>query len=120
MSALRPLPAWKRAADFVLAQVSFSAAELLKWRASVEFAGPVYAGVMVIASAAMARKLSTDIPELAIPEPIIQLVERDRNAGVELACNLVSEIRDSRAFDGVHLIPVTRYREVAARLGLLL
>jgi methylenetetrahydrofolate reductase (NADPH) len=120
MSALRPLPAWKREADFVLAQVAFSAEELLEWRASVDFAGPVYAGVMVIASAAMARKLSTDIPELAIPEPIIHLVAHDRNAGVELACNLVSEIRDSRAFDGVHLIPVTRYREVAARLELLL
>jgi hypothetical protein len=25
-------------------------------------------------------------------------------------------IRDSGAFDGVHLIPVSKYREVAARL----
>jgi hypothetical protein len=25
-------------------------------------------------------------------------------------------VRDSGAFDGVHLVPVTRYREVAARL----
>jgi hypothetical protein len=28
----------------------------------------------------------------------------------------VSEIRDSGAFDGVHLIPVSRYREMAQRL----
>jgi len=32
----------------------------------------------------------------------------------------VLAIRDSGAFDGVHLIPVTRYREVAARLEQLL
>jgi hypothetical protein len=28
----------------------------------------------------------------------------------------VNRIRDSGAFDGVHLIPVARYREVAAQL----
>jgi len=29
---------------------------------------------------------------------------------------MVTEIRDSEAFDGVHLIPVSRYRKVAERL----
>ena len=64
----------------------------------------------------MARKLSNDIPQLAVPEPIIALIESDRNAGVEIACDLINEIRESGAFDGVHLIPVSRYRQVAARL----
>jgi hypothetical protein len=32
-----------------------------------------------------------------------------------VAWELVSAIRDSGAFAGVHVIPVTRYREVAAR-----
>jgi len=32
---------------------------------------------------------------------------------VELACDLVGGIRDSGAFDGVHLVPGVRYREVA-------
>src|SRR6202042_1929374 len=31
-TALRPLPAWKRAADFMFAQVSFSLDALLRWR----------------------------------------------------------------------------------------
>ena len=115
-SGLRALPAWKRDADFLLAQVGFSVDALLEWRASVDFAGPVYAGVMVVASAPMARKLSTDIPELAVPEPIIARVERDRNAGIDVAFELISAIRDSGAFDGIHLIPVARYREVALRL----
>jgi methylenetetrahydrofolate reductase (NADPH) len=115
-SGLRRLPAWKAEADFLLAQVTFSAGALLEWRASISFDGPVYAGVMVVPSALMARKLSSDIAELAVPEAVIELIERDRHAGVAIACDLISEIRESGAFDGVHLIPVSRYREIAARL----
>src|SRR5580704_14417383 len=33
-SGLRPLPAWKKEADFLLAQVAFSVDDLLAWRAS--------------------------------------------------------------------------------------
>jgi methylenetetrahydrofolate reductase (NADPH) len=110
------LPAWKREADFLFAQVRFSLAELLEWRGGIDFDGPVYAGVMVVPSAAMGRKISADIPQLAVPDAWLRAIERDPKAGVELACDLVEGIRESRAFDGVHLIPVSRYREVAARL----
>jgi methylenetetrahydrofolate reductase (NADPH) len=115
-SGLRPLPAWKREADALFAQVTFSVDALLAWRETVEFDGPVYAGVMVVASAAMARKLSHDIPQLAVPGHTIDLLERDRSAGLDVACDLIDGIRASGAFDGVHLIPVSRYREMAARL----
>ncbi len=115
-SGLRPVPAWKRDADFLFAQICFSARDLLEWRASVEFAGPVFAGVIVLPGATMARKLSTEIPELAVPESIIAMLDRDRTAGVEIAGDLIDEIRESNAFDGIHLIPVTGYREMAARL----
>ena len=64
----------------------------------------------------MARKLSSEIPQLAVPEPIIDRIEQDRMAGVEIACELVTAIRDSGAFDGVHLISVSRYREIASQL----
>jgi 5,10-methylenetetrahydrofolate reductase len=119
-SSLGPLPTWKQDADFVCVQVGFSVDKLLEWRASVEFHGPVFAGVMVIASPAMAWKLSADFPQLAVPDDIVGMIERDRSAGVEVACQLVTEIRDSGTFDGVHLIPVSRYREVASRLESLL
>jgi hypothetical protein len=56
------------------------------------------------------------IPGLTVPEELVARLEKDRNAGVDAACELVLGIRDSGAFDGVHLIPVARYREVAARL----
>lgn len=115
-----PLPVWKQAADFVFAQVRFSVDELLAWRSGIEFDGPVYAGVMVVPSVAMARKISADIPQLAVPDSWMHAIERDPLAGVDLACELVAEIRASGRFDGVHLIPVSRYREVAARLEVLL
>jgi methylenetetrahydrofolate reductase (NADPH) len=113
-TGLRPLPAWKQAADFLCVQIAFSLDDLLAWRAQVEVDVPVYAGVIVVASAAMARKLT--IPGLTVPPDLVDKLEGDRNAGVEAACDLVVAIRDSGAFDGVHLIPVARYREVAARL----
>jgi methylenetetrahydrofolate reductase (NADPH) len=110
------LPEWKREADFLFAQVRFTLDDLLEWRGSVEFDGPVYAGVMVVPSVAMARKISADIPQLAVPDEWLRAIERDPNAGVERACDLVEAIRESGAFSGVHLIPVSKYREVAARL----
>ena len=51
-----------------------------------------------------------------MPEEWIAAVDRDRMAGVELACELVTDVADLGGFDGVHLIPGVRYREVAARL----
>jgi 5,10-methylenetetrahydrofolate reductase len=115
-SRLAPLQARKQSADFLFAQVTFTLDPLLRWRESLQFDGPIYAGVMVLASAGMARKLSDDIREIDIPDEWVHAVEADRNAGVELACEHVEAIRASGAFDGVHLIPVSRYREVAARL----
>lgn len=115
-SRLRPLPAWKREADFLFVQVSFSVEELVRWRAQTDFDGPVFAGVMAPASASMARKLSADIPELTVPQWLVDALDTDRNAGVDFACQMISEIRQSGLFDGVHLIPVSRYREIAARL----
>ncbi len=115
-TGLRPLPAWKRAADFLCVQIGFSLDDLLGWRAQpgAVVDVPVYAGVIVVASPGMARNLT--IPGLTVPPDLVGRLEKDRNAGVDAACDLVVGIRDSGAFDGVHLIPVARYREVAARL----
>jgi methylenetetrahydrofolate reductase (NADPH) len=115
-AALRPLPAWKRTADFMFAQVSFSLDALLRWREANPVDVPVYAGVLVIASAEHARRLAAAIPDIEIPARLVEQVAADRLAGVAAACDYVTQIRDSGAFDGVHLIPVARYREVAAQL----
>jgi len=115
-SGLAPLPEWKNKADLLFAQVGFSLAKLLEWRRSIDFTGRVYAGVMVVASAAMGQKLSAEIPQLAVPDWLVERLDRDRSAGVVFACDMIGQIRDSGAFDGVHLIPVNRYREIAERL----
>jgi 5,10-methylenetetrahydrofolate reductase len=116
-SGLSPLPAWKTAADFMFAQVGFSVEDLIRWRSSLNFSGPVYAGVLVVASAQMAAKLAQDFPQLAVPDWLCQRVEVDARAGVEHACQMVQDIQHSGAFDGVHLIPVGQYREIARRLA---
>ncbi|HET6212144.1 MAG TPA: methylenetetrahydrofolate reductase [Micromonosporaceae bacterium] len=115
-SALRPIPTWKRAADFVFAQISFSVDAQLRWRDSVVVDLPVYAGVMVLASPAMAQRLAATIPDIEIPDGLLERVAQDRRAGVDAACVQIQRLRDSGAFDGVHLVPVNRYREVALRL----
>ena len=56
------------------------------------------------------------IPDIDIPGDLIEQVRADRMAGVEAACEQVIRLRDTGAFAGVHLVPVGRYREVAARL----
>ena len=119
-AVLAPLPTWKRDADFVFAQVGFSVERLLSWRSSVDFSGPVYAGVLVVASAPMANKLSATVPQLAVPTWLVDQLESGPEAGVEFACQMVGEIRRSGAFAGVHLIPVNRYRDVARRLEAVL
>jgi|HubBroStandDraft_6_1064221.scaffolds.fasta_scaffold182538_2 methylenetetrahydrofolate reductase (NADPH) len=119
-TGLRSIPAWKQEADFLLTQVSFSVEDLIRWRTTFDFDGPVFAGVMVLSSVSMARKLSAEVPQLAVPERIIRLLDADRDAGVAIACDLIEQLRESAAFDGVHLIPVNRYREMANRLESML
>jgi 5,10-methylenetetrahydrofolate reductase len=113
---LRPLPAWKQEADFLFVQVSFDVDSLLAWRDTVPFDGDVYAGVMVLPSASMSRKLVAAIPEIDVPASWLGAIESDRGAGVELACEMAYRVAESGAFTGVHLIPGVRYRETAARL----
>jgi methylenetetrahydrofolate reductase (NADPH) len=73
-----------------------------------------------LASTTMAANLAATIPDIGIPASLIRSIEADPNAGVDAACELVLQVRDSNAFEGVHLVPVSRFREVATRLeGLL-
>lgn len=110
----RPL-AWRTQADFVFVQVTYSFDRLLRWRESLDYAGRMYAGVLVLASARMARRINASIPDIRVPENIIDKLD-DAEVGVDLACEQIERVRASGAFDGVHLIPVGRYREMAARL----
>jgi methylenetetrahydrofolate reductase (NADPH) len=115
-TGLTRVPDWKQAADFLFVQVSFSLSKLLAWRATLDTTIPVYAGVMVVASAPMARRLAVKAPDIEIPDTLVHAVETNPDAGVDTALELIAGIKASGAFAGVHLIPVSRYRQVATRL----
>lgn len=112
----RPL-AWRSRADFVFVQVSYSLERLFRWREELDFPGKVYAAVLVLASSRMARRVNASIPDIRIPQRIIDKLDDDPTVGLDVACEQIATLRDSGAFDGVHLVPVSRFREMAARLG---
>jgi hypothetical protein len=64
----------------------------------------------------MARNLARTIPAIDIPHQLVEQVDRDPEAGIDAACELLLAIRDTQLFQGVHLIPVSCYRAVAAKL----
>jgi 5,10-methylenetetrahydrofolate reductase len=115
-TGLRKVPAWKRDASFMFVQISFSVDALMRWRDSFSIDVPMYAGVMVLASAAMARRVAASIPDIEVPAQLVERVEADPRAGIEAALHQIEEIKATGAFQGVHLVPVGRYREVAQRL----
>lgn len=113
----RPL-AWRVRADFILAQVSYSLDRLIEWRSQLDFSGRIYAGVLVLASSRMARRINASLPDIRIPSGIVDKLDGP-DVGVDLACDQIAAIKESGAFDGVHLIPVGKYRQVAERLASL-
>lgn len=112
----RRMASWKQAADFVFVQVGYSVEAFLRWREANPTDLPVYAGVMVLASAGMATRLRASIPDIEIPDELVARVAHGPSAGVDAACEQIRALCDTGAFAGVHLVPVSRFREVAASL----
>ena len=111
----RPL-GWRSRADYIFVQISFSLDRLLRWRESLDYGGRVYAGVLVLASSRMARRVNATIPDIRIPESIIDKLDDDPQVGIDLALEQVETLRSSGAIDGVHLVPVGRYKQMAEAL----
>ena len=108
--------AWRTRADFVFVQITFNLDRLIRWRHTLDYDGKLYAGVIVLASARMARSIAASIPDIRIPQTIIDKLEDDPEVGIDVALDQIEQIKESGAFDGIHLVPVGRYREVAERL----
>ena len=108
---------WRSAADFLFVQITYAPRRLIEWRESLDFQGRVYVGVLVLASARMARRINATIPEIRVPERVMDKLESDPEYGIDYAIEQIETIRESGLFDGVHLVPVTRYRQIAARLS---
>ena len=112
----RPL-GWRARADFVFVQISYDLPRLLRWRESLDYDGRVYVGVLVLASSRMARRVNATIPDIRIPQTVVDKLDDDPNIGIELACEQIETLRASGTIDGVHLVPVGRFREMATRLS---
>jgi methylenetetrahydrofolate reductase (NADPH) len=98
--------AWRASADFVFVQITFAFDRLFGWRESLDYDGKMYAGVLVLASARMARRVNASIPDIRIPARIIDKLESDPEYGLDLALEQIESLRESGLFDGVHLVPV--------------
>ena len=112
----RPL-SWRAQADFLFVQITYSIQRLLEWREALDYHGKVFAGVIVLSSTRMARRINATIPDIRIPAHIIDKLDDDPSVGLDLAYEQIELIRASGIFDGIHLVPVARYREMAARLA---
>lgn len=67
----------------------------------------VLAGIVVLRSARMARFMNKNIPGIAVPEPIINELERSKDpeqTGIEIAARFIDDAR--RICDGVHIMAV--------------
>jgi 5,10-methylenetetrahydrofolate reductase len=111
----RPL-AWRNRADFVFVQVTYDLDRLIRWRESLGYEGRMYAGVLVLASRRMGQRVNAMIPGINVPQAVIDKLDDDPSVGIDVACEQIETIKASGMFDGVHLVPVGRYREVADRL----
>lgn len=110
---------WRTRADFIFVQISYSLDRLLRWRESLDYGGRVYAGVLVLASSRMARRVNATIPDIRIPESIIDKLDDDPQVGIDIACEQIETLQASGSIDGVHLVPVGRFRQMAAALDQL-
>jgi 5,10-methylenetetrahydrofolate reductase len=110
------IPRWKYAADFLVVQLTFDVAELIRWRQNLECPLPMLAGVMVLGSAAMAGRLAKAAADIHIPESLIERLSVDRDYGVQYALDMLGELRAANCFDGAHLVPARRFQQIADRL----
>ena len=115
-TGLRPIPAWKQGADFLLTQVTYSIDDLL-------------GGARRSSSTVRSTRESwcSPVPRwLASCQPTYPSWLSPRRSSVSSTESWIGRghrLRSHqgdlrvRGFDGVHLIPVNRYREMAARLN---
>ena len=112
----QPIPEWKKEADFLLVQASFDVPRLQAWRETVGFDGDLLAGVLVLASSKMAVRLAEAFTDIEMPAALVDRLDSEPDAGVDHAVEMLAALRAGGGFSGAHVVPVSRYRQLADRL----
>lgn len=54
---------------------------------------------------------------IAVPADLVARLEDDRDDGVDRAVEMIAALRSGGSFAGAHVVPVSRYRQLADRLA---
>lgn len=120
----------KAGADFIQTQAVFEVKRFAKWMEMVRDKGldqkvHILAGLIPIKSVGMARYMRDYVSGLIVPDELVDRMESAKDAreeGVEIALEIIEEIRDIPGVHGIHIMAVA-WEEVvpllAERAGLL-
>ena len=103
---------WRRSADFLVSKLDFGRADLSEWRRATGFEGSVYGGVIALADEVMARRVCDGIPDLELPDGLLDAFAHDGEAGFRHAIALLERLR-SEGLDGAHLVVPSRWGRFA-------
>ena len=103
-------------AGFVQTQGVFDAESLERFLEAVAQAGiqvPIMAGIIPLKSAGMAKFMNQNVPGIAVPQAQIDALAAAKEAGrksaevgVEMAAELIREIREKQLCPGVHIMAI--------------
>jgi 5,10-methylenetetrahydrofolate reductase len=107
---------WRGEADFLVCKLAFGCADLDGWRRKAGFGGPVYGGVIALASEEMARRVCDSIAGVELPGDLLGAFAHDGEAGFRHAIAQLEHLRRT-GVDGAHLVVPARWRRFSEVLG---
>ncbi len=113
-------------AGYIQTQGVFDLESLKRFLDAVDKAGirvPIMAGVIPLKSAGMARFMNQNVPGIAVPQSQIDALTEAKAAGnspaalgLELAAELIAQIREEKLCQGVHVMAIGAEEKVPAIL----
>lgn len=90
-------------ADFFQTQVVYDVEKTKRFiEAAKALDKPILIGLMPLKSVKMARFMDKNVEGIDVPESVISRMENDGATGIEIACDLIREIRG--VIDGIHIM----------------
>lgn len=117
-------------ADFIQTQAVFDIPRFAQWMEMVRDQGlhervHILAGIIPMKSLGMARYMKKYVAGLMIPDELIARMQQASDAkeeGINIACELIGQIRDIPGVSGIHIMAVAWEEivpEIVERVGLL-